>query len=663
MSDEIEFISETDPNVFIEATTGQEVKSIEINLQVIKSFFVTTIALYERLVKVSCKSCVFTRYEEFICLHNTLCEFGDLFKLFNISFDPQLLNKVAEINQKESQIVHHETEAINNDDAHITLPTKTWPCLIKSCKLKYSSEEASKVHFLKNHCDKSDFFELPEDEAPVTENCVDFSQTKKNKKGQYLCEYSDCTYASSDRSNFKVHSMRHLGNKKYTCQVCSKNFFTRDPLMIHFLRLHMKEVDWSLVSSDIRTLRKTIRRLTNKKYCHFKSNDDMSDSETDFTGPVSEDNAALNNFISQAINNSSNQEDELLNLKVVEDANSNDATDNVDEDGDNDSAGPKGPVNSFNVCLNLKESDYFSDSVTLKSEGATNELNDIITKSQDQNASFKATMSLSSTKDVMVNKEIKQRTKKYKCPHKFCEQDFFTKKNLLIHLKASHDPSNPIPCLEPGCSARFKSQALLAQHQKRHRVQYKCKVCQYKTHLAALMARHNRQHAGIYLHHECSICHEKFEYLGGLTSHRRKVHNEKEPLVCDWQNCDKRFKTIIGLNKHRREYHLNMRPEIACEWPDCNSVFSNRTAMTHHMRIHTNERPYQCTWQDCGKWFRLKETLKRHIKLHQGYKPHPCPFDNCDRAFVTKRNMKIHIEKVHLKQASSPVPIDDDTLE
>src|SRR5699024_4571564 len=86
--------------------------------------------------------------------------------------------------------------------------------------------------------------------------------------------------------------------------------------------------------------------------------------------------------------------------------------------------------------------------------------------------------------------------------------------------------------------------------------------------------------------------------------------------------------------------------------PDCNSVFSNRTSMNHHMRIHTNERPYQCTWQDCGKWFRLKETLKRHVKLHQGYKPHPCPFDNCDRAFVTKRNMKMHIEKIHLKHPS-----------
>jgi len=508
--------------------------------------------------------------------------------------------------------------------------------------LKYSSEEAVKIHFMKNHCNKGDIFDMVDDDH--SDSLVDFSQVKRDNEGRYVCEFAECNYASNDRSNFKVHFMRHTGNKKFRCYLCDKNFFTRDPLIIHFLRLHMKDVHWNLASKDIRSLRKTIKRLTNRKYCSLASNEEVPDSDSDLTGPVNEESAVLNAYISQAICDFTTPNEEI----VPQEGEILDEETDMQEDTSKDD---NDPVNSFNVCLNLKDNDFFADSVTFKSEGAS-DLNEIITKSQDPNASIKATMSLPATRDVMVNKEIKQRAKKYKCPHKFCHQDFFTKKNLLIHLKASHDPDNPIPCQEPGCSARFKSTALLAQHQKRHRVQYTCKACSYKTHLAALMTRHNRQHAGTQLYHECSICNEKFEYLGALSTHRRKVHNEKEPLLCDWLDCGKKFKTIIGLNKHRREFHLNMKAEIACEWPECTAVFSNRTAMTHHLRIHTNERPYQCDWQDCGKWFRLKETLKRHVKLHQGYKPHPCPFDKCDRAFGTKRNMKLHVEKVHLKQST-----------
>lgn len=659
MSTEDELDPDMAQNVLVEESQNQEVKSVEINIQVIKAFFINTISMYEYLIKKSCKGCNVFQSEEFICLHANLCEFNDLFKLFNIPFDRTLLNNVVTIKDEERQkfnIIQISEDALSAEQSSLS-NVKTFPCLVNSCHIKYCSEEAVKIHFMKNHCNKSDIFNMVDDENSES---LDFSQVKRDDEGRYFCEFPECSYMSNDRSNFKVHYMRHTGNKKFVCHLCSKSFFTRDPLMIHFLRLHMKEVNWNLALKDVRALRKTIKRLTNRQYCDLASNDEIPDSDSDLTGPVNEESAVLNAYISQAICDFQIPSEEACDSDGLNQDDPIELEDDTSKEDNSD------PINSFNICLNLKDNDFFNDSVTFKSEGAV-DLNEIINKIHDPNASIKTTMSLPATKDVMVNKEIKQRVKKYKCPHKFCHQDFFTKKNLLIHLKASHDPENPIPCQEPGCSARFKSSALLAQHQKRHRVQYTCKVCPYKTHLAALMTRHNRQHAGAQLFHECSVCHEKFEYLGSLSTHRRKVHNEKEPLACDWTDCDKKFKTIIGLNKHRREFHLHMKAEIACEWPDCTAVFSNRTSMSHHMRIHTNERPYQCTWQDCGKWFRLKETLKRHIKLHQGYKPHPCPFDNCDRAFVTKRNMKMHIEKIHLKHSSaktaSKTTITEDTSE
>lgn len=620
----------------------QTVKSIEINIQVIKTFFLSTIALYERLVKKNCKSCDLMKTEEFTTLHTLLCEYTNLLKIFNVSFDRTLFNNAVTIKEEERQKFNivQVNESLDGSTSCANVSTKPYPCIVSSCHQRYSSEEAARIHFLKTHCQKADAFEGVDDDSEQL-GTLDFSQVKRDAEGRYVCEFDDCSYLSADRSNFKVHFQRHNGNKKFICYACSKTFFTRDPLMIHFLRLHMKEINWSLASKDMRELRKSIRRLTTRAYYGTTSNDEIDDSDTDLVGPMNEESAVLDAYISQAISEYPGVHEMEVEDEMIDQSDQ----DTIDENTGNEVE----PVNSFNVCLNLKDNDFFADSVLFKAEGVSSGLNDIITKSQEPNSAIKATVSLNATKDVMVNKEIKQRAKKYKCPHKNCHQDFFTKKNLIIHMKASHDPNNPLPCQETGCTCRFKSAALLAQHQKRHRVSYNCKVCSYKTHLAALMTRHNRQHAGTQLYHECADCHEKFEYLGSLSTHRRKVHNELEPLVCDWADCDKRFKTIIGLNKHRREFHLNMKAEIMCEWPDCKSVFSNRTSMNHHMRIHTNERPYQCTWQDCGKWFRLKETMKRHVKLHQGFKPYTCPFGKCDRAFVTKRNMKMHIEKIHLK--------------
>ncbi|UXI18016.1 WD-repeat protein [Sarcoptes scabiei] len=603
----------------------QEIKSIEINLNVIKHFFFNTIALYEHLINNVCRHCNVIESEEFVNLHRNLLEFENIFNVFDVSFNKTLLTNLIKKTRENEHGSGHGNE--NDADQLIQYLQPKIRCFVNSCMQVYSSEEGAKIHFIKNHCKKGDVFEVMDD---VDSNHSSNIEIKPDPEGRFHCQHEGCSYFSTDRSNFKVHLKRHINNRNFIC-VCSKKFFTRDPLMIHFVRVHMKEVDWSLANTDIRKLRKTIRRLINREYQHATSNDEIPDSDSDLNGPVDEERNELNEYITDAIANPSKKQKTEMD---------SDKYDKNLEDEDS----LETPKNSFNVALNLKDS-FFTDSVTFKSEGVEEPVEDLINIPTDKSSI--RNMALSKTRDKVITKEIPQRHRKYKCPHKFCRQDFFTTKNLLIHLKASHDPSNPIPCTEPGCSARFKSTALLAQHQKRHQVQYSCTLCPYKTHLAALMTRHNRQHAGDQLHHECSVCHQKFEYLGALRTHLEKVHNEKEPLKCEWPDCDRRFKTIIGLKKHCREYHCKMRSEIACEWPDCDAVFSNKSSMNNHMRIHTNERPYQCDWHDCGKWFRLKETLKRHIKLHQGYRPHICPFDNCDQSFFNKRSLKAHIEKGH----------------
>ncbi|KAH7640814.1 Transcription factor IIIA [Dermatophagoides farinae] len=644
-----------------EDVVNQEVKSIEINLNVIKTFFLNTISLYEYLVKNHCTTCNVVESEEFVALHKNLIDFENIFRIFEVSFDKTLLTTLVKKNIIRDQFNHlvQADETTDNTNVaagveieHHSNVTSKYPCYVSSCSQFYSTEEGAKIHFIKNHCKKGDVFD--EDErAKCSEHAIaNLNELKQIGSDRYNCPVDDCNYGTSDRSNFKVHLQRHSNARKFSC-ICSKKFFTRDPFMIHFVRLHMKEVNWTLAQTDIQSLRKTIRRLTNRKYLKFSSNDEIPDSDSDLNGPIDSEKNELNNYITQAIQDSSKQSeppssnsgsnDNVLSFSMSVDDEIDEVASTVANTNEKNSA-DENPLNSFNASLNLKDN-FFTDSVIFRSEGVEQ---DVLSK-LPANEKLVRNMSLSTTKDKIIQKDIKQRQRKYKCPNKNCEQDFFTSKNLLVHLKASHDPSNPVLCTEPGCTARFKSTALLAQHQKRHQVQYTCTICSYRTHLAALMTRHNRQHAGEHLHHECPVCHEKFEYLGALRSHLTNVHNEKEPLRCKFEGCEKKFKTIIGLKKHCREFHYNMKAEISCEWPDCTAVFSNKSAMVNHMRIHTNERPYQCTWQDCGKWFRLKETLKRHIKLHQGFKPYVCPFDNCNWSFVTKKGLKTHIEKGHLK--------------
>lgn len=676
------------PDVLINENSP-DVKSIEINIQIIKGFFINTISLYEAVIKKACDQCQTIKSEEFIHLHKNLCEFENIFGLFEVNFDKNMFNNLVIIKDrskkkasKRSLDVEDNEEEEEEEEADKLLKgspvrrtrssSSRFPCLLSSCDMTYTTEDAVRIHFIKNHCKRGTAFDpyTEEQEAPF-----DSTLLKSDSSGKYSCDDTACEYVTQDRSNFRVHLKRHKGAKLYKCHKCSKSFFTRDPLIIHFVRCHTKEVDWSLASKDVRKLRKTLRRLTMKEYKDLESDDELENSDSDMHGAVGEYDEVLSGFVSQAIYSAPNVTktstcsddstalpalsepvDQENVLMAVEPAVSMTEGENEcleiknefkeQQDVENQVDEPQ-PENSFNITVSMKDADFFGDSMRLIREGASDEIGDLIAQTQHSDSQFMANMSLTDTKNKVIEPKIKQRARKFKCPEEYCGQDFFTKKNLVIHLKASHDKSNPYPCPEEDCFSRFKKPALLAQHRKRHQVQYTCTVCPYKTHLAALMARHNRQHAGQPLHHQCEYCGDAFEFLGSLSNHLRKVHKEVEPLKCTWDGCDKRFKSMIGLNKHRREFHMKMRAEMPCEWPECLASFSNRSSLNNHMRIHTNERPFQCDWQDCGKWFRLRETLKRHIKLHQGYKPYPCPFNNCDRAFYAKRAMKTHVERVH----------------
>ena len=65
-------------------------------------------------------------------------------------------------------------------------------------------------------------------------------------------------------------------------------------------------------------------------------------------------------------------------------------------------------------------------------------------------------------------------------------------------------------------------------------------------------------------------------------------------------------------------------------------VFVNLSGLKEHMRIHTNERPYEC--DVCEKRFRRSSNLKMHMRIHTHEKPYEC--DECEKRFSQSSNLK-----------------------
>ena len=82
----------------------------------------------------------------------------------------------------------------------------------------------------------------------------------------------------------------------------------------------------------------------------------------------------------------------------------------------------------------------------------------------------------------------------------------------------------------------------------------------------------------------------------------------------------------------------------------CNKYFHSPSHLKVHMRIHSNERPFECP--TCHMTFTASGNLKVHQRVHTGERPFPC--DQCHMTFKLQHHLKDHM-KSHTKLNSSHI--------
>lgn len=80
-------------------------------------------------------------------------------------------------------------------------------------------------------------------------------------------------------------------------------------------------------------------------------------------------------------------------------------------------------------------------------------------------------------------------------------------------------------------------------------------------------------------------CKKRFLTIESRDAHVKQVHVFEH--FCSYKNCEKSFRSAALLRAHYMTHTLQLK----CD--ECEKIFNNRSNLTRHTRIHSNEKPYR----------------------------------------------------------------------
>lgn len=129
----------------------------------------------------------------------------------------------------------------------------------------------------------------------------------------------------------------------------------------------------------------------------------------------------------------------------------------------------------------------------------------------------------------------------------------------------------------------------------------------------------------------CDLCSKKYKKLKNLKLHKI-VH---EPKKCEL--CKAAYDKIEDLQRHILEKHTKIKKTWNCKI--CNKMFLKSKALSRHMYVHNEDRPFPC--QLCSGTFKRKVGLTKHLVTHTDDRPFRCKI--CDAKFKLKETLRRHL--------------------